>query len=147
MTHDKRLQLELEHVSRRFRTLALWLGFGACWLIIALGGAAVLLWARTGDRSVPGFVLVAFILLVPVLAWISLAARLRRMRDPVWIAHQVERRFPELDTRLLAALEQQSHESDKTLGFLQQTVIGEALQLARRTGWERVVAPRRVTLG
>ena len=65
-------------------------------------------------------------------------SRLALARNPLWIARQIEMKFPDLDTRLLASLEQLP-EDGGGLGFLQQMVIDQTLVHATRNGWEQVV--------
>ncbi|MGB7160924.1 MAG: hypothetical protein WBD40_22875 [Tepidisphaeraceae bacterium] len=138
-TDERTLHQELASVGRRYRRLLLWTGLALCWVVLALTGAAALSWARGAGYAIPGVLLVVLIVLPAVLLPI-LFGWLRRVRNPAWIAHRIERRFPDLDARLLAAVEQRPDESTGQLGFLQQDVIAQAIQHARQQRWERVVS-------
>jgi hypothetical protein len=137
------LQQELDRVGKRFRRLLLWTGLALCWVALAVAGLAALSWARGSGRAIPGVLLVALVAL-PVVFLPLLLRWLRRVRDPNWIAHRVERKFPDLDARLLAALEQRPDESSGKLGFLQLDVIAQAVAHARQHGWEQVVSRRKL---
>src|SRR5688572_2335227 len=137
--NDQLLHQELDKVSLRYRRLLLWVGLGACWLVLAAAAAAVLTWARLTDRAVPGLVLVLMFAL-PLVLVPTLLSALNSVRNPFWVARRLEKRFMDLDERLLAAMEQAPDDSTKQLGYLQQTVIGEAVAHATTHRWERLVA-------
>ncbi|HZN68735.1 MAG TPA: DUF4175 family protein, partial [Tepidisphaeraceae bacterium] len=139
--NDRRLLYELNNVGLRYRKLLLRAALAVLWASLAVAGLAALLRARGAGYAVPGMLLLVLValpfLLVPVLLrW------LRSAKDPLWVARRIERRFPDLDARLLAALEQKSEEPGRPMGYLQETVIGEALEHARRHDWLSLV-PRR----
>ena len=117
MSNELRLLEEIERVSRRYRRLVLWGGLSACWLVLALVAGALLAWSRGRGYAVPGAALILLIVL-PLGALLLLMSAWRRMKSPLWVAHRIERRFPELDTRLLAALEQTPKRGGEPLGFL-----------------------------
>ena len=131
------LHQELAKVSLRYRRLLLRTGVAACFLALAVAGLAVLSWARGTGYAVPGVALV-LLLVVPTVAIPLLMSALRTVRNPLWVARRIERRYPDLDARLLAALEQQRDPSEP-LGYLQQTVIGESLEHAHKRRWETLV--------
>ncbi|MEM7316035.1 MAG: hypothetical protein AAF497_23105, partial [Planctomycetota bacterium] len=54
------------------------------------------------------------------------------------VAQQIESEYPDLDTTLLTALEQQP-DGDNQLGYLQTEVIRRALHHSHRTQWENIV--------
>ncbi len=139
MMNEQLLRQELRKVSTRYRTLLLRTGLAICWLALALMGLAVLAWARGASRAIPGIALLMLIAL-PVILVPILLSWLRRVQDPLWIAHRIERRFPELDTRLLAAIEQEPDKKTRRMGFLQDTVLGQAVDHAMANGWEHLVS-------
>lgn len=141
---EKSLHQELGRVGSRYRRLVLWTALMVCWLILAVAGAAALSWARESGYAVPG-VLLLVLLALPLVFFPMFLAWLRRVRSPSWVAYRIERKFPELDARLLAALEQQPDQSGK-LGFLQLDVIGQVVAHAQQHGWEQVVSRRRLRL-
>jgi DNA polymerase III delta prime subunit len=132
--NDQKLRQELDRVSLRYRRLLLWTGLAVCWLVLALAGAALLAWARGGGYAVPGIALVLMVALPAALLPI-VVTWLRRIRNPLWIARRIEKQFPDLDARLLAALEQRPDGDSKELGFLQQTVIKQAVDHSIRHHW------------
>ena len=132
------LHQELAKVSLRYRRLLLRTALATCWLVLAAAGVAALAWARGAGRAVPGALLVV-LLLVPVLVLPLLLAALRRARDPLWVARRIERRFPDLDARLLAALEEGRGEDARAGGFLRETVVLESLEHASRHDWQGLV--------
>ncbi len=101
---ERALWQELDRVGSRYRRLVLWTGLMVCWLALAVAGLAALAWARGSGYAIPGVLLVV-LLAVPLLFLPMLFRWLRRVRSPLWIARRVERKFPDLDARLLAALE------------------------------------------
>ena len=138
---ERTLHQELDRVGKRYSRLLLWSALAVCWLALATAGALALTWARGAGRAVPGILLIALFAL-PIVFLPILYRWLRRVRNPSWIAHRIERKFPDLDARLLAALEQKPEESTGFLGFLQLDVIGQVVEHARRRGWEQVVSRR-----
>src|SRR5437868_10272802 len=135
------LHQELAKVGLRYRRLLLRSTLAACFLALAAAGITVLSWARGSARAVPGVALVV-LLAVPLVVIPLLARALRAVRSPVWVARRIERRFPDLDSRLLAALEQRPRDGSEPLGFLQQTVIAEALEHAHARRWDSLVSGR-----
>ncbi len=142
--NERMLRLELQNVSRRYRRLLLRWGLAACWLSLALAGLGLLAWTRDGGLTVPGTILVVLVALPAVLVPMMLAA-LRAARDPLWVARRIEQRYPDLDPRHHAPHQQQParagpHRSaTPAMGFLQDTVVAEALAHGRRRPWVDVV--------
>ena len=62
----------------------------------------------------------------------------RRSGNALWLARRIERKHPELDARLLAALEQHP-DAAGDLGFLQQMVIDQAVAHAQKNRWVELV--------
>ena len=143
-THNEhRLRQELERVSLRYRRLLRGFGLALCWLALAAAGAALLAAARGAGYAVPVAVLVVLAAAPFVVVPVLLSA-LRAARNPVWLARRIEQRYPDLDARLLAALEQRPDGAGGQLGFLQQTVVAEALDHAKVHPWGRLVSDRRL---
>ena len=81
------------------------------------------------------------VVLVVVCAWLVKA--LAPGHD--WIARQIESEFPDLGSCLLAAIEQRPVLADGRFGFLQESVIRQALVHAACHAWPQVVPTRRLT--
>jgi hypothetical protein len=143
MTPLHNLHTELDRVAKRYRRLLLWVGFAVCWLTLAIAGFLALTWARKSGHAIPGVLMVA-LLALPLVFLPMLLRWLRRVKSPAWIAHRIEGRFPDLDARLLAALEQKPDQSTGQFGFLQHDVIDQVVQHARTRGWEQVVSRRKL---
>ncbi|MHC4369327.1 MAG: hypothetical protein ACYSW8_17090, partial [Planctomycetota bacterium] len=71
----------------------------------------------------------------------------RRMQpDYKAAARNIERQHPEARALLLAAIEQEPESPDGQLGYLQESVIGEALKHSAGHDWLQSVAPRKLML-
>src|SRR5688500_10419433 len=99
------LHHELDKAGARYRRLRLYSALALSWGVLALLGAGVLFAMRSLGYSVPGVALLAIgavaLLCIPVLMRWS-----RSSLDALAIARKVEQNHPELDARLLSALEQ-----------------------------------------
>ncbi|MEX2177047.1 MAG: hypothetical protein WD872_21975 [Pirellulaceae bacterium] len=144
MIHDRLLD-ELDKVAARYRQLRFWQGLAAAWLLAALVGLGLLALKRTAGG--------AFTLAVPVLllgsvalAGLGIWLAITSARNYPWIARQVEAAFPELRTCLLAAVEQQPELPGGRFGYLQASVIHQALLHSYRQPWKQVVPTRRIAL-
>ncbi len=141
--NQQRLWRELEAVAGRYRRLRFWTALALAWLVAALVGLFdwwLGSWA-TGDRWVNAALLCG---LASVLAaggaW--LAARLEPER--IWLARRVASAYPELGSCLMAAVEQEPVLPDGGFGFLQSSVIEQALRHAAGHAWGDVVPRRRL---
>lgn len=131
------LQARLRPAARRLARRAFWWRLAAGWAVAAALGAAI--WAGqrfSGWSSSLAWAVVAG--LGGVVAGWS-AARGRR-RQPDWraLAARIEAAHPELEGRLLTAVEQ-NPVTLRGLGFLQQRVVFEACDHAQRNNWRRTV--------
>jgi hypothetical protein len=141
--NQHRLLFELDRVASRFRLLRFWQLLAAAWLVAALAGLA--LWgAKVGLarplNPAPPLLAVAALALAGVGVWLATATA----RDFRWVARQIEAAFPELRTCLLAAVEQRPDLPDGRFGYLQSTVIRQALMHADRHEWRQVVPTGRI---
>jgi uncharacterized membrane protein YqjE len=135
------LRRELEAVARRYRRLWLWQRLALCWLVFTLLGLAALAMARNADR-LPGWITPTLVASAVIAAVFCIWTARRGVRDQIWLARRLEHQFPDLDSRLLTALEQWRTSPDDQLGFLQHTVVAEALAHARKRDWQGVVSDR-----
>lgn len=136
-----RLFSQLDRVAWRFRLLRMWQFMAAVWLLGA--AAALTLWLLKPPQANP-LPLVCLTTVVAALATAFLATR--SARDYQWLAHRVESAFPELQTCLLTALEQQPGLPNGRFGYLQGRVIHQALTHARKHPWPDVVSPQWIAL-
>lgn len=140
-----RLLVELDKVASRFRRLWESQTYSATLLICS---ALTLLAASSGVSFIRGpNAANAAIISLAVLLVASILLRSRFLiPDRNWIARQVEARYPELDSCLLAAVEQNPALADGRYGFLQLSVISQALEHAALRDWSQVVSRRRMGL-
>lgn len=136
---DPTLRRELGKVSLRYARLGKRLMLAGCWASAAFAGL-LLIALMTGALG-GGWTLAGLFLCVglAVSAVVIFRRADRRFRDPKWLARRIEKRFPDLDARLLAATEQRAA---PRFGYLQQAVVEESLAHAHTHGWGRVVSPR-----
>ncbi|MDB5391256.1 MAG: hypothetical protein JWM11_6902 [Planctomycetaceae bacterium] len=142
---QNRLAIELEKVALRFQRLWGWQTYAAAWLF----GAVVALTARFMGFSftVSSWPYAnAMILATGVLLVYSIFHLRFLTADRYWVARQVEEKFPNLDSCLLAAIEQTPELPDGRFGFLQESVIRQALRHAASNDWSRVVSKQRMLL-
>jgi hypothetical protein len=136
-----RLRQALEQVARRVRRVRLWGGLAACWLVLALlGGAIAALGPMPGMSDVPPVWRPALLALLAAMMGMACAlAAIRSARDPRWVARRIEFRHPDLGTELLAAVDEVESAKDGRLGYLQETVVREALDHRRFHNWDETV--------
>ncbi|MCA9228176.1 MAG: hypothetical protein KDA47_21285, partial [Planctomycetales bacterium] len=140
---DRRLSRQLEMVAARIRRLRFWQAVAIAWLLPALVGAAW--WAfnwRAGwsvDYAAPTLGIAALLAGVAAAAWSARAAR-----DPRQLARRIEDRYPELKASLVTAVEIEPQLPHGRLGFLQESVVREALLHAYRHPWTGMVSSWRL---
>src|SRR5579863_358269 len=142
---NHRLWKELDKVAFRVWRLRFWSALAAAWLLAALVG--IFIWV-TGLPPGGNSRVVTPLLCGTAVVLAGICVRLARVSTPnyVAIARRIETAFPDLGSCLLAALEQQPSLETGRFGYLQETVIGEALGHADRHSWRDIVPSRRLTL-
>ncbi|MBM3876370.1 MAG: hypothetical protein FJ386_06585 [Verrucomicrobia bacterium] len=127
------LLARLEPVARRHRRLQLRRELALCYGIAAIAGLGLI-----GLHGLTGFWSTALVRLLGAAAFAAAIFVWWRWRQqPVdwhWVAGEIEARHPELNTLLLAALEQQP-QPDGSFNFLQQRVVSQALEHSRKKRW------------
>ena len=141
---DNRLQLRLLQVARRIRSLHLGWTLAAIWAAAALIGW----WLSTNKRD--GLIQSnelhwwwlgsSVALALAALVWHS-----RRGRDLGRIAERVEEHFPALNQSLITAAGIRSENG--RFGFLQRSVIAEAIKHDVRYSWNSIVSGLAITAG
>ena len=135
---EQRLLDELRRVAARFEKRRERLLLAAIWLSAAVVGC-LLLWIFWNAASMPYWLGLGLLLLTGLTAIIAVVASRRRGYSLRFVARRIEARFPELDARLFAAVEQQRDQSSDRLGYLQATVIDEALRHGDGSDWRRTL--------
>src|SRR2546430_9148523 len=120
MGPEQQLQERLQLISGRQRGVQLWAKLAAGWGATALLGLCVLLLEHSIGWAFSFAAPIVIILSVSVA--IIIAVRVARARpDCRALARQIESRFPQLDGRLLTAIQQDSL-APAQLNYLQQRV-------------------------
>lgn len=141
----RRLREELEPVERRFRRLHSWLAVAGGSGIAAAFGLGLLAVMMITGSSVP-YARLIVACTGGLLALVGLVWARRFGREPLWLARRIERAFPDLNARLLAAIDQAPQPGESRLGYLQANVIHEAVSHAKRHSWRSTV-PRSHVFG
>lgn len=138
-----RLWQELEKVASRYRRVRVWYALAIAWLAAACVG-----WILHRAGAIPQGDL-RIVLGVPCGIAAALAlfglwiARATAPRYD-WVARQIEAAFPDLRSSLVTAMEQSPALPFGKFGFLQESVIREALAHAETHHWKELVSSRRV---
>ncbi|MHC4627408.1 MAG: hypothetical protein ACYTDV_10550, partial [Planctomycetota bacterium] len=142
---EEALRKRIEPIVERRRRLHLALRLSIYWLIAAFAGVLLI-----GANKLLGWgppLAVALLCGAAVLATIVTIYRTRRMQpDYKAAARNIEQQHPEARALLLAAIEQEPEGPDGQLGYLQESVIGEALRHGAKHDWLQSVAPRKLML-
>ena len=142
---EEALRKRIEPIVKRRRRLHLALRLSAYWLIAASVGVVLM-----GANKLWGWgppLVVALLCGATVLATVVTIYKTRHMQpDYKAAARNIEQQHPESRALLLAAIEQEPEGPDGQLGYLQESVIGEALRHGAKNDWLRSVAPRKLLL-
>lgn len=119
-------------------------------LAIYWGAAAVLGLVLIGANRLWGWAppaAVVVLCVAAVLATVLTFYKTRRMQpDYKAAARSIEQQHPDARALVLAAIEQEPEGPDGRLGYLQESVIGEALRHGAKHDWLRSVSPRKLML-
>src|SRR6516225_6306594 len=101
----EQLERELARVGGRFERMHRLRAMARVWLALALAAGAVLA-AVEGVRA--EFWANLLLAAVGLFAWaMNIVYARKRTQDRLWLAREIERRFPELDARLMAAVQEE----------------------------------------
>jgi len=133
---DPRLLRRLDQISTRLRRQRLFavaaLGWGALALLI-------MLLLSLGAREAARWTLLTGLIAVPALAQLLVRPR---PGDRLRAALEIEKTFPELDSRLITAVQQQPKTGTWNFSFLQTELLGQVFAQLRRQDWHRAVGRR-----
>src|SRR5438309_3734510 len=139
---DSLLKARLQAVADRQRQLQLWSKLAACWAIAAIVGLGLVALQRQGGW--PSMLALPVIALLGVAAAVIVTARHRRaVADWRTLATQIEAHHPELDGRLLTAV-QQPLQQDGQMNYLQDRLVQEAVRHSHQTAWPEIIPNSRV---
>ncbi len=142
MIHEQ-LWLELDKVGARYRNVRFWGAMAVGWSVAAV---VTLLLKMFGIMSVPEWSAIGPLFGGVAVTLVIMAAYVAKGLAPKheWIARQIEATFPDLRSGLLAAIEQRPALPGGRFGFLQESVLREALHHAASHSWASVVPNRRI---
>jgi hypothetical protein len=141
--NSRALNQRLRLVDKRTRDLQFWCKLGAVWAAVGLLGLGVSLIERqTGSSSL--YALPAIALLGVVSAAVLVLSR--KQVEPDWrgLAARIEARFPELDGRLLTAVQQ--HPKTGEVTYLQQRLESEVLAHGKHNDWAEALPLSRLRI-
>jgi hypothetical protein len=141
---DTRLQHRLAKVARRIQSVRLGWSLALVWALAALAGYGLVLGLRQGAAfplDTLWWWLGGSLLSAIVVAWIVLG----RSRDWDRLARRVEKNFPTLGQRLVTAAEIRPLSTDGNFGYLQRSVIAEALRHDVVHSWSSIVSSSKLT--
>lgn len=139
------LLAQLDRLASRERWLRLFQFLSLVWITAAVAGGLLWAWARQSAHS--GFAPALLLVLVTLfLAFAVIWRIISRPSNYSSLAGKVEENFPELHTSLLAAIEQRPDPTVGEFGYLQTSVMREALQHAYRHRWPDLISQRRLLL-
>ncbi len=140
----RELQARVERVARRQRRFELWRALSVCWAVSACVGFGVItLQRQSGWSSSLALPIVALAGLVSAI--VLIASQRRAEPDRRKVACAIEACHPELDGRLLTAVQQQPKDGGE-LNYLQQRLLDEVLRLSRERDWSDAVPAGRLGL-
>src|SRR6266581_3050547 len=144
MVSDPLLEARLDRVARRHSQLRFWSSLGGCWAIWAcLGLSLVWLERQSGWGS---WLALPIIALPGIVCALVVAIKARKLPvDVRRLAAQIESRFPELDGRLITAVQQQASTGGE-LNYLQNRLVSEALAHDQKHDWSAIVPESRINL-
>src|SRR5438128_6854147 len=137
MGPEQELQARLQRISARQRRVRLRTKLATGWAATAVIGLCVLLFEQSIGWA---FSFAAPVLIVlAIIVGVVIAVRHARARpDGRALARQIEARFPQLDGRLLTAV-QQDPSAGGQLNYLQRRVVEEALGQSQQEDWNQIV--------
>jgi hypothetical protein len=141
---DPRLNLQLTALADRICRVQQYRGLSVCWFATAATIFIVSLLGRAAGWDTRWLLLMALTGGVAGGLYTFVAAR-ARAGNLLNAARQVERQFPNLDHRLLAAIEQRPGEPAAALGYLQHLVVREAVDHSLRHDWDETVPQGRLS--
>ncbi len=147
---DPRLDFFLARVSTRLQRLRLAWVLAGCWLVLGLGlltlalndeklaTSSVWTWLNRNHHLNLWLLATGVALVTLLLAWIFVRFSFLNRKD---LANLVEHRYPNLDHRLVTAVEVKQEDVSS---FLRRSLIDETVLHAATNDWRRVVSNKRM---
>src|SRR5438876_989996 len=144
MTADQLFNALLQRVANRERRCRLWVKLAGCWAATGLLAVIVLgIERQTGWAS--SLAVAAFVVMATGAAVVLLIQHARTEPDWRHLALLIENRYPQLDGRLLTAVQQNANPGQE-LNYLQQRVLEETLRYSHQSDWAEAIPKSRVVL-
>src|SRR5258706_3900806 len=138
---NSQLETVLKPAAIRQRRLYLWARLTVCWACAAFLGAALILFQRrigwTSALALP------FLAIVTVVAALIIFRKYNKPASAHSLVAQIEASYPELDGRLLTAIQQGGRPAED-LNFLQRRVVEEALLHGKQNRWAEIIPKARL---
>ncbi|QDU75761.1 hypothetical protein Pan97_28030 [Bremerella volcania] len=135
---DRELVSHLDRVAHRLRTFHFWSGMGIVWVSAAIFLGVIYVISQATERVLDGTFLVTAVIGVLGSLLVTWASS-RSARSAQQVANLVEANYPQLDSVLLTAVEQQPDGITGRLGYLQREVVGQAVRHARSHNWQNLI--------
>src|SRR5205085_82126 len=133
MPTENLLRSALERIASRQRRLLFWCQFGASWAMAGLAGIVLLIIQRQAGWT--SWLMLPLVALIGIgLALAAVVHHSRTKPDLRELARKIEARHPDLDGRLLTAVQQQPKGGGQ-LDYLQQRLVDETLLHNQRADW------------
>lgn len=144
MAIDIQIQEQLDRVARRARQVSFWRALSVCWAVAAATGLSLVIIERqAGWGSVLVFPIIC---LAAITAAVVVGIRQRNvLLDWHEVALRIEARQPQLQGRLLTAIQQQPAPGGR-LNYLQERLVLETLEYSRRGDWTETIPARQLKL-
>ena len=146
---DRRIYRQLEPLARRYRRWKMWSLLACLWMFVIMGTGFALManvqwgwyspWAAMAIASAAGG-----------LAIILCIATASSYRNYKWIAQEIERQYPDLDSTLLTAVDIQCNGATEPTGqfahygFLESQVLHGVLSHAYKNRWDKALPTKRL---
>lgn len=131
---ELQLRQQLLHVAHRLGRLWLWQRLTISWIVLSV---LIIGWAFLGRPLVPFAAWFAAAGVVATGVWIRSRYLATSRTD---VARRIEQTFPDLNARLLAALEQAPDVATGRMNVLQLQVVSEAIHHSRINDWTDAVS-------
>jgi len=144
---ESQLLEQVHHVARRARQLRYRKALALSLIVAILISLVAIVPALSGSASLA--LAVPVICLGGLLSLLSARLSASRSDDALTAARLIEERFPTLNARLLTAMQQIKDAPPAGLGYLQQTVVRQAVEHSEQHRWSSAVdadSLRRATL-
>lgn len=137
--HQLQLSQQISAVTSRIRRLLLWQQLTLSWFVLSI---IVVCWTLFGNPPLSISTLCGALGVAVVIAIVRTRTQVLPQTD---VSRQIEQAFPDLNARLLAALEQVPDRETGRLNILQQQVVSEVMHHARMNDWTKTVSPKKMS--